>query len=39
MNEIKSSKNIFLFFPLPCWKNLGEEKNIKFAAREKMNFV
>ena len=35
MNKIKSFENIFLFYPLPCWKKLGGEKNKKFAAGEK----
>ena len=35
MNKIKSSENIFPFYPLPCWKKLGGEKNKKIAAEEK----
>ena len=38
MNKIKSFENIFPFYPLPCWKKLGGEKN-KFAAGKKINLV
>ena len=35
MNKIRSSVNIFPFFPLPCLKKLREEKTKYFAAGEK----